>query len=450
MAAVPGIDEMQNLLNRVKGVFSRGSETLFLCLMTLVLTDYLINRIWWNVKVPHLDFMMAHIKLTVYLMVLWILALNISVCLFSPTGGEKEASIWRRICSMSNARLILILAACLFGGFALRFILEKSETVYRVVLCTLLILLACGKNFDKIVRLFRVLFSGAVGVAALGLLLGYTSSGVKVGAYGTGLALGMTYPNTWARVFFLAILLCWYDWGQEKPIRTFALFWLAAIPVLLIVKCRTIALLMILFPVTVWMKDMVTGRKELQNSVKSHHAQGGRRVLKTLLIAMPFLCFALTLLLCSQMELLHKLTYGNYLRNMSKRFVQGGIALKEYGLPLLGKRIDLGNNISVVLNGEMEDLYILDCGYINYGLSRGMIWLFSMMAWQGFANSRCIRNKDYGMLIIGLFMSLLALMEREGFDPWYNPTLLYPLADPLAASVQAVGRDADTAGRGTA
>ena len=47
-------------------------------------------------------------------------------------------------------------------------------------------------------------------------------------------------------------------------------------------------------------------------------------------------------------------------------------------------------------------------------------------------------------------MSLLALMEREGFDPWYNPTLLYPLADPLAASVQAVGRDADTAGRGTA
>ena len=446
MTGVPGIDEMQKMLNRVKEVFRRGSEILFLCLMALVLSDYLINRIWWNVSIPYLDTIMAYIKLMINLAILWVLALNTSVCLLSGAGGEKEKSIWQKICSMSNARLILILAGCLFGGFALRFILEKSETLYRVVLCTLLILLASGKNFSQIVRLFCVLFTGAIAVAALGLLLGYTYGGVKTGAYGTGLALGMTYPNTWARVFFLAILLNWYEWGQEKSVFwTFVLFWLAAIPTLFIVKCRTIALLMLLFPIVVWMKDLVTGRKEL-HSIKSHYAQGGRRVLKALMIAMPFLCFVLTLLLCSRMELLHKLTYGNYLRNMSKRFVQGGIALKEYGLPLLGKNVDLGHNISVVLNGELEDLYVLDCGYISYGLSRGIIWLVTMMAWQSFANFRCIRNKDDGMLIIGLFMSLLALMEREGFDPWYNLTLLYPLADPLAASVQAGGRVAETAG----
>ena len=35
MATVPGIDEMQNLLKRLKAVFSRGAEALFLLLMTL-------------------------------------------------------------------------------------------------------------------------------------------------------------------------------------------------------------------------------------------------------------------------------------------------------------------------------------------------------------------------------------------------------------------------------
>ena len=432
MATVPGIDEMQNLLKRLKAVFSRGAEALFLLLMTLEITDYLINRIWWNVDVPYLDTVMAHVKLTIYLVALWVLALTLSFCLISPAPEafkSGEHTLWRKVCAMSGTRLMLMVVACLAIGLLLHFIMGKSEAVYKVIVCTLLILLACGRNYRKIQRLFLALFSGAIVVASLGLVVGYTFCGAKVGAYGTGLALGMTYPNTWARVFFLAVVLIWYEWLQEKPIWTFALFWFAAVPTLFIVKCRTIALLMILFPMVVWLKD---------RPVKSKRVCDRSRALKVILIAMPLICFALTLLLCSQMELLHKLTYGNYLRNMSKRFVQGGIALNEYGLPLFGKSIDLGHNISVVLNGEVEDLYILDCGYISYAFSRGMIWLFAMMAWQGYANYKCIRNRDYGMLIIGLFMSLLALMEREGFDPWYNLTLLYPLAETVRTAVNTV------------
>ena len=35
-------------------------------------------------------------------------------------------------------------------------------------------------------------------------------------------------------------------------------------------------------------------------------------------------------------------------------------------------------------------------------------------------------------------MSLLALMEREGFDPRYNLTLLYPLAETVRTAVNTV------------
>ena len=443
------MDGMKNILKRVNTVFSRGSETLFLLLLTLKILDYLVNRIWWNVAVPYLDTIMAHVKLTVLLVTLWVLAMTISFCLFarpSEPAENGEQSLWRRLYTMSGARLLLMVITCLIIGFLLRFLLEKSAASYTVIVCTALILLSSGRNYRKTERTFLLLFTGVIVVSATGLLLGFTYGGVKVGAYGTGFSLGMTYPNTWARAFFLVILLIWYERLQEKPVWTFALFWLAAILTLLVVKCRTIALLLILFPIAAWLKGRFTAR--MMNGSAVHRSQGTKRVLKTILIAMPFICFIITLLLCSQMELLHKLTYGNYLRNMSKRFVQGGIALKEYGLPLLGRSVDLGHNITVLLNGKAENLYVLDCGYISYGLSRGMIWLCAMLAWQSFANHRCIRNKDYSMLLIGLFMSLLALMEREGFDPWYNLTLLYPLAKTniLKASVRANVRVKDAAG----
>lgn len=121
-------------------------------MMTLEITDYLINRIWWNVDVPYLDTVMAHVKLTIYLVALWVLALTLSFCLISPAPEafkSGEHTLWRKVCAMSGTRLMLMVVACLAIGLLLHFIMGKSEAVYKVIVCTLLILLACGRNYRK-------------------------------------------------------------------------------------------------------------------------------------------------------------------------------------------------------------------------------------------------------------------------------------------------------------
>ena len=388
----------------------KGYEILFWIMLTLYVLSYLIARVHWMASNDVIDMTAAYVKLIVDEAVEWLAALYAGLKL-----ADAAADKWPQ--RFGKARAWLFLPLTVVIGAALR-VCQVYSWRYSTVLMAVVWALGWRKDMRRITRLFMYLFVGDVIVAMLGLPIGLTHGRVKIGDYGTGYAFGMTYPNTWARVLLLAVMLVWAVYLQKKKLWTLVLFWVAAIPVQFAAKCRTISLLMLLFPL-IALAAQAVGEK------------GGRALKRAggiAAVGMPFLCLLLTLLLVWRMESVHALTYGNYLRNMGKRFVQAGMALREYGMPPFGTGMDLSHTIATTLNGQGETLYVVDNGFVSQGVGRGLVWLLIVLCAQSAANWRAIKDKEFGLLAIGITMSLLTLMEREGLYVNYNFLLFYPMA----------------------
>ena len=231
-----------------------------------------------------------------------------------------------------------------------------------------------------------------------------------------GHSFGMKYPNYWGYFALLAMLLFWYLFLRNKPIITFCIFWAVALFMWFVITSRTSALLGFAFPL------FACGAELFQNRRREELKLAG----KVIVIALPFLAFAFTLILCWRMEWVRNTFYQTGFHTMAMRFVEGGYALRNNGISLFGHDFrDFDPNL---VDASYHITQIMDNAYVSDLILRGALWLGVCLSWLSFAHWRCLKKRDYRLLIISVFFLILAMMERPALDVWFNFVLLYPLA----------------------
>ena len=132
------------------------------------------------------------------------------------------------------------------------------------------------------------------------------------------------------------------------------------------------------------------------------------------------------MLFCWQMDWVRETFYFTSFRSMAMRFVEGGSALRTNGISLLGHEMNSGVTAKIDYAEEIE--FIVDNAYVTCTIMRGLLWMVLCLGWISFANIKCIRLKDYRLLLVSCCMLVFALMERPGLDVWFNFVMLYPLS----------------------
>ena len=359
----------------------------------------------------------------------WIISALVLILL-----GIYTASI---LVTMIRKKWALIPSFALLLGF-LYLCAGMQRDLFDGLMIALLAIGAYGKNYKKLLKVLLWCTVGIVILALIGIPVGLTIETPKVGAYGTGLSFGFAHPNVFGSYMFFIFVTIWYLYIRNKPRAIewgyYALSWAFAVFMVFVPKCRTQALLLILFPLAVFLCRWVVADKDGKRSTP-------HQVFLWILIATPILCFLATVLLGTQREWLVTHTFGTYIENSSKRFIQAGLAFKEHGFPLFGKLLRFPADAAENLGGHNIKLYVLDNGYVTYAILRGMIWMVPALLWLGFANFKTRIRRDYGLLAISVLFCLMGLMERYTFEI-YNYVFLYPLASVVSSESKATGEQA--------
>lgn len=321
-----------------------------------------------------------------------------------------------------------------------------QKDIFDGLMIVFLALGAYGKDYRKLIKVLLWCTVGIIVLVLIGIPTGLTLETSKVGAYGTGLSFGFAHPNVFGSYLFFVFVTVWYLYVKDRSrlveLGYYVLSLALAVFMVIVPKCRTQALLLILFPLFVLLcRWVIGGRNQRRLSVL-------RQVFLWILIAAPVLCFLATVFLGIQREWLVTHTFGTYIENFSKRFIQAGLAFKEHGFPLLGEFIRFESAVPENLGGYMIKLYVIDNGYVSYAILRGMVWMVPALLWLSFVNWKAGREHDFGMLAISVLFCLMGLMERYTFT-MYNFVFLYPLADMLFrdSESQSAAENGDTAAR---
>ena len=378
-----------------------SSETLFFSLLILHMCVFYTQKINWTANE---DMMSAFRKILQFATMLGSAGFLIYIIIR-----------WKR--AWTEKAFFLVPAAAL-AVLLLVFNFKGDNTWYVALADLFFCLMAYAKDFKKAMKCYMWVAIIALLTAAVGLPLGFTQERGKIGAE-TGFSLGIVYPNTWGQIAFLALMIFWYLYLQRKWVVTVAVFLATALFMFFVPECRTIALLAAVFP---FLTLLVRPKQ------RRDQAALGNKPLRVLLALFPFLCFALTMALCWQMDFVKKYAYNTPLESMAMRFVQGGIGLQHYGFPIIGHTLPNDPSIISVVNGEAEVLYVMDNAYVTFSLFRGAIWMLWALCWLGFANWRGMKNGDGAIVLLGCFLLVFAIMERPGLEAAYNFMFLYPLA----------------------
>ena len=400
-------------MKRLAAQYRNSSEPAYLVLLVLSLSCYLLYQVYWTE--PAMLFLAGVLP-----------AANTALLWFAMVLAALPLILWKR------KVWIAVPAALLFCG-AYYLAQDMAFKRYYLMLGVFLALLACGKSYRKILNCFLFCHAGVLLLGALGLAFGFALDRVKEETYGTGHSFGIIHPNNFAHIVFLVLVLCWYLYFRRRKWLSFPLFWLAAIPIFTLCKCRTVTFFLLLFP-PISLLSGIQGRKRERTGA----LPGGLFWWERLLALAPFLFLALTLFLSSQLELLQK-TKDSPLYNMLGRFVQSGVALHYYGFPLKGRIIDTSGALTLVIGGHTQKLHVMDNAYVTYLIEEGVIWLLCVLGWYSAGMRRMLVKRDYGLLLIAVFMLLLSLMERVGLMAVYNFTALYPLAAIQKKEAPAIG-----------
>ena len=407
------VQKMSNILKKIlaplKSFFEEiksSSETVFLALLILHMCVFYEGKINWSANemvmtifgaILQMGTMLASAAFLIYLIIRWKYAWNTKVFFLVPA-------------------IALFVLPIVFN--------VNGDTNWYIALTDLFFcLMAYGKDYKKILRCFMwTAFAGLL-IAAAGLPLGLTVERGKIGME-QGFSLGTVYPNTWGQIAFLVLVVFWYLFLQKKRVVTFIIFIATGLFMYFVPECKTIALLSAVFP---FLSLLVKPRVHDQTLEASPNKKG--RVGHILLSVFPFVCFAVTMILCWQMDWVKKNTYSNYsLVTMGMRFVQGGIAFQHYGFPLIGHTLPNDPSIVSVVNGEAEVLYVVDSAFVTYSLFLGAIWMLWALCWLTYANWKGLKNKDGALVLMSGFIMVFAIMERPGLVASYNFMFLYPLA----------------------
>ena len=409
---------------------SQTSETAYLILLSLYVTIYFHLKFGWASGTNRIQTITRFSLLGI---VMWGAALY----LFFVIASWK--SLW-------NNNLLLIVTGAVILTATWYFSKKMSTNSYGVVMDIFFCLMACGKDFRKMLRCILAVSVIMLIIAGLGLHLKYTWDMAKPENTHPGHSLGINYPNTWGYLVFLAMMIVWYLYLRFRPALTLVFFWGISAFMYTYICCRTISLLGIAFPLMAFFVDRIEKWKdkkaEREAETEGTGKETGRgisagRAVTVLVTTIPFLAFAFMMFMSMQYKWLHKHFYRSWFRNLAMRFVQSGLYFKTYGFPLVGNPYRSNQYTYVNVNGEFEKVGILDSSFAAYIIMRGILWLMYTLAWISAAIWKALKNRDYAIPFLEFIILIFAMMERPGLEMWYNFVLLYPLATVVAKGTEA-------------
>ena len=391
----------------------RMPEWVYLTLLCVYLSTFLMLKTWWTSDVSQVGRFLRseYMSLSV-----WACAIYLFFVLVSWGKLEKKP-------------VPLAVVAVVMMGLTGYLRTRMSETCYIVTLDMFFCVMAYKKDYKKILKCVMWMAFIWLLLTFIGEFVGLTQERVKGDNVSPGHSFGIVYPNTWGYISFMGLLPMWVLYLRKKTAATFGVFWGMSLFLFFVVSCRTVAALTLIFPVAALLAERVEARPPKEDT--------GVRILKWVLILAPFLVYAFSLILAWNMEWLHRVFYNTPFKTLAMRFVQGGVALTLNGIPLFGHPIIASEDSYVMLNGEMERLWVMDNAYITYTIKRGLLWIVIVLIWLCVANWKCIKKRDYRLLTVGCIFLIFAMMEETGLNMWVNSFLLYPLA--MAALPEEAG-----------
>lgn len=325
---------------------------------------------------------------------------------------------------------IAVGVASVVGVFVLWNFLGQYTELFCTVVAAIMALLAYKRDFKVVLKIFMAAHLLTILVAIVGLKLGYAAPTYKLGTEDVGVSLGLIYPNHLARLSYIAMTIAWYLWGQERRVLTTAIFWGMAAVMWVWVKCRTITIFMVAFPVCWW---AATGLLRWEREGKVWDAL--HKIWNWIMILMPIIMFALTYLLGKMRVFLDSLShFGTGLYSMLMRFISAGILFDAFKFPLWGRNIQAEEAPMEFINGKIYMAGIIDNSYVYYYICFGVIVMALVLAWLCVANWRAVRNGDHALLLISVFMLGYGLIEVVTFQFEHNFMWFYPMTAAALAS----------------
>lgn len=382
---------------------SLTSERVYLILFVLYLIVYYIINIAWATKAAQF---ISNVRYALLGGVMW----GGAVFLFFVIAAWKD--LWKN-------NIALILVGTVLAAAAGMFAKKMTTNSYGAVMDLFFIIMAYRKDYKKMLRCILAVSLVMLFIAGIGLPVGFTWDMLKPENVSPGHSLGIVYPNTWGYLAFLVLMIVWYLFLKNRPVITFGVFWAACHFMYFYISCRTIAGITLAFPVmavvVMWVEKHTKCREKISP-------------VGWIVIAIPFLVFAVMLFISMQVEWVHRHFYYTWFHNLAMRFVQGGLYFRTYGFPLVGNPYRGNVHTYVNVNREFIEVGILDSSFASYMIMRGLIWILVVLTWLCLAHWKALKKHDYAIPFLSLIILLFALMERPGLEMWYNFILLYPLA----------------------
>ena len=401
---------------------SRADERGYLVLLSVYIALYFLLKFGWAKGTARIE---GYIRYTLIGIVIWGAALY----LFFVIASWKN--LWKKNIALLFTGAVLFSAVLLFSK-------KMSTNTYGVVMDIYFCVMACGKDYKKMLRCILAVAVVMLFLAGIGMPLGYTWDLAKPENVAPGHSLGIIYPNTWGYLAFLAMMITWYLFLRFKPLLTFIFFWGISAFMYYYICCRTITLLGIAFPVIAFgvdcMEKHADRNTEQDAEITERKKAPGSRAALVLITMMPFIAFAFMMFVSMQYVWLHKHLYNTWFHNFAMRFVQGGLYFRTYGFPLVGNPYRSNRYTYINVNGSFEQVGILDSSFASYIIMRGLLWILYTLTWLSTALYKAMKNRDYAIPFLEFIILLFAMMERPGLEMWYNFVMLYPLAKVFSMS----------------
>lgn len=409
--------EEKRIVNRIKAegkslldAIGCANEIAYLVLFSMYVTLYFWLDIAW---IREIDAFASGVRYILLGVVMW----GCTVYLFFIIAAWKN--LWNR-----NVLLIIIGAALLvFTHFFSR---NMSTNLYGAVMDCFFCIAAYKKDYRKILKCTMGVSIALLVVAAVGMPLGFTANVVKPENVHPGNSLGIVYPNTWGHLVFLVLIIIWYLYLKSKPVITALLFWAISAFMMFYIYCRTVAIILIAFPLFTLAVYFIERKGDKKTNEKRKIG-----ILGWLVVSIPVIAFAFMLILSLQVEWLHSHFYYTWFHNLAMRFVQGGLYIRTYGFPLIGNPYKGNVTNFINVNGDYLEVGILDSSFAAYLIMRGLLWVCGVMLWLCLGHYKALKKHDYAILFLSVLLLAFAMLERPGLEAWYNFVLLYPLANVI-------------------
>ena len=397
---------------------SRSNEPFYLVLISVYVAIFFFLRIEWAAR---LDNIMYTVRYALLGIVMW----GSAVYLFFVIVDWGD--LW-------NKNFWLLFIGVFLLGMTYFFSKRMSTNIYSLVMDAFFCVMACGKDYRKILRCIMGVTAALLIIAGIGVAAGYTLDCVKPNNVHPGHSLGIIYPNTWGYMAFLVMMIIWYLWLRSRPFFSILIFWGMGLFMYIYICCHTVAVLMMVFPIFGILVDQLEKRHDrnaeeaLPGTSTEKKTWNGLNIWGWLVTAIPFIAFIFVLAAFKQYEWLHARFFYTGLHNLALRFVQGALYIKTYGFHLFGNSFKSGTLTYLKVNEEYIQVGILDSSFASYLIMRGLVWVLLVLTWLCIANWKAVRKRDYAIPFLSTIILGFAMMERPGLEMWYNFILLYPLA----------------------